>query len=98
VELLNVITVTVYTSNRLGGGPEALILAGCLPYVMGAVTYGRKKVSVAVKWDSFRLLSHQRTHLGLQEATSLSVADNKWHAISTPRKAAVILVDIRRVA
>jgi hypothetical protein len=27
-------------------------LVGCLPYVMGAVTYGRKKVSVAVKWDN----------------------------------------------
>jgi hypothetical protein len=51
VELLNVITVTVYTSNRLGGAPEALILVGCLACVMGAVTYGRKKVSVAVKWD-----------------------------------------------
>jgi hypothetical protein len=52
VESLNVITVTVYTSNRLGGAPEALILVGCLPCVMGAVTYGRKKMSVAVKWDN----------------------------------------------
>jgi hypothetical protein len=26
-------------------------LVGCHPCVMGAVTYGRKKVSVAVKWD-----------------------------------------------
>jgi hypothetical protein len=33
------------------GPPEALIVAG-FPCVMEAVTYGRKKVSVAVKWDS----------------------------------------------
>jgi hypothetical protein len=50
MELLNVITVTGHTSNRLGGPPEALILVGS-PCVMEAVTYGRKKVSVAAKWD-----------------------------------------------
>jgi hypothetical protein len=50
VELLNVITVTG-TPLIVYGGPEALILVGCPPCVMEAVTYGRKKVSVAVKWD-----------------------------------------------
>jgi hypothetical protein len=52
VESLNVIIITVYTSNRLGGPSEALILVGCLPCVMGAVTYGRKKMSVVVKWNN----------------------------------------------
>jgi hypothetical protein len=33
------------------GPPEALIVVGS-PCVMEAVTYGRKKVSVAVKWDN----------------------------------------------
>jgi hypothetical protein len=35
----------------MGEAPEALILVGS-PCVMEAVTYGRKKVRVAVKWDN----------------------------------------------
>jgi hypothetical protein len=43
-----------HISNRLGGAPEALILVGCPRCVMEAVAYGRKKVRVAVKWDTER--------------------------------------------
>ena len=37
--------------NQWRGPPEALIVVRS-PCVMEAVTYGRKKVSVAVKWDN----------------------------------------------
>jgi hypothetical protein len=31
-------------------------LVGCPPCVMEAVTYGRKRVRVAVKWDTYSIL------------------------------------------
>jgi hypothetical protein len=49
MESLNVITVIIYIFNRLRGASEALILMEYFSCVMGAVIYGRKKISVAVK-------------------------------------------------
>jgi hypothetical protein len=43
-----------------------MILVGRPPGVMEAVAYGRKKVRVAVKWDSFcrdGILEHDSTHV-----------------------------------
>jgi hypothetical protein len=37
---------------RNGGPPQALIIGGVDPYVREAVTYGRKKVPDATKWDT----------------------------------------------
>jgi hypothetical protein len=66
---LNVITATGHISNRLGGTAEVLILVGCPSCVMEAVTYGRKKVSPATKWDnngrSDRESGASQGHLGI---------------------------------
>jgi hypothetical protein len=72
MELLNVITVTGHTSNRLGGGPEALILVGCLAYVMGAVTYGRKKVS----WPSNGIGGVPTLRQKIKRSTPLNIIKN----------------------